>query len=175
VSSFSVKWIYRLELDQTIELGKYYRRSFEYPLSFRDRSGAERLVLFPSGRAVVTAGYAWDGCTPKYALFDVVLGVPDGVPNSRTRKPKTYHASLVHDVLYQFLDVHQLPIDRSGADSAFFDLLKRDAFAPRAIYWLAVRLLGGIYRRGTRIKRRYRGHCVEVRPATRESELPFAA
>jgi len=66
----------------------------------------------------------------------------DGVPNNQTHRPKIYYASLVHDVLCQFLDV-RLPIQRVGADRAFRDIMARDAFAPRYIYWMTVRLFGG--------------------------------
>ncbi len=81
-------------------------------------------------RPLVRAHYAWDVCTPKFALFDIVLGTPDGVPNERTRRPKTYYTSLVHDVQYQFMDVH-LPITRRYADEAFFDLLVRESCGRR--------------------------------------------
>jgi hypothetical protein len=160
---FSVKWIYELDVDYTISLKKYFNESFDQPLSFQDGSGRERLVLYPTGDAVIRAKYAWDGCTPKFALFDIVLGTPDGIPNEQTRKPKAYYASLVHDVLYQFLDAH-LPIKRAGADRAFFDILERDAFAPRYLYWAAVRVFGGVFRLFTRWKRSYAGHRVKLAP-----------
>ncbi len=161
MSPFSVKWIYELDRDYTISLRKYLTTTVEQPLAFHDKSGTERLLLLPDGQATIRAKYAWDGCTPKYTLFDIVLGIPDGIPNDQTRKPKAYYASLVHDVLYQFLDV-ELPIDRRGADNAFFDILERDAFAPRYVYWIAVRVLGGVSRIFTRWKRGYAGRRVAL-------------
>ena len=163
MGSFSVKWIYELDADYRIDLGKYLAEHGDQTLSFQDSSGVERLVLYPTGTAIIRARYAWDGCTPKFALFDMLFGIPDGVPNEQTRKPKAYYASLVHDVLYQFLDV-DLPITRRGADAAFFDILERHAFTPRYIYWAFVRVFGGLTRYFTRWKRSYHGRRVPLGP-----------
>ncbi len=160
---FSVKWIYELDADYRIDLKKYCSEHFDQPLSFQDSSGSEWLVLYPTGIAIIRANYAWDGCTPKFAIFDIGFGIPDGIPNERTRKPKAYYASLVHDVLYQFLDV-DLPIKRRGADAAFFDILERDAFAPRYVYWAFVRVFGGLAHHFTSWKRSYRGRRVSLSP-----------
>ena len=48
-------------------------------------------------------GYAWDGCSPKFQLGDLIFGTPDGVIGMN-HKPKTYIASMAHDILYQFRD-----------------------------------------------------------------------
>ncbi len=166
---FSVKWIYELDADYTIDLKKYLSNHFDQTLSFQDSSGVERLVLYPTGIAIIRAKYAWDGCTPKFAIFDIVFGIPDGVPNEQTRKPKAYYASLVHDVLYQFLDV-DIPIKRPDADEAFFSILERDAFTPRYVYWAFVRVFGGLAHHFTRWKRSYRGRRVPLSPT-----VPLAA
>ena len=54
---------------------------------------AEWLEIATDGRVTVKAnasGYSWDGCTPKYSLFDVaIVGVPDGHVDVRTMKPDT--------------------------------------------------------------------------------------
>ena len=93
----------------------------------------------------MSADYAWDGCTPKFCLLDVLLGVPDGAVDSRTGKVKTYYASLVHDALYQFLDVG-LPYNRKDADDFFLCLMEETGFILRQIYYRAVRLFGGSFR-----------------------------
>ena len=41
------------------------------------------------GAITVLAGYAWDGCTPKFNFFDVLSGTPDGVVDTRTGRSKT--------------------------------------------------------------------------------------
>jgi hypothetical protein len=83
-------------------------------------------------------GYAWDGCSPKYAILDIVAGTPDGVVDETTEKPKTYFASMVHDALYQF--GRQAKIKRPEADKLFLKMLK--GFKLKYLYYFAVRLLG---------------------------------
>jgi len=86
-------------------------------------------------------GYAWDGCSPKFAFLDLVIGTPDGVIDEKTEKPKTYYASMVHDALYQFgpgIGIKRLEIDR-----LFLDMLK--GFKLRHIYYFLVRMFGMFY------------------------------
>ncbi len=159
MSQFSVKWIFVLDTNYAIDLKPYLPSSHSTDIAFEDRDGKRWLEITKDGQATVLTPYAWDGCTPKYALWDIVLGTPDGVPNVKTKKPKAYYASLVHDVLYQFLDAG-LPISRAGADRVFLDILSRDGFGPRWIYYAAVRVFGGGFRLFTRWKRSYRGRMV---------------
>ena len=49
-------------------------------------------------------GYAWDGCSPKFQILDLIFGTHDGAISENTGKAVTYYASMVHDVLYQFHD-----------------------------------------------------------------------
>ena len=161
MSQFAVKWIFVLDEDCSFNVKSHLPSDFTTGCAFEDRSGRRRLEIHPDGTAKVIAHYAWDGCTPKCALWDIVLGTPDGVPNNKTKKPKAYYASLIHDVLYQFLDAG-LPISRADADRIFLDLLTRDGFGPRWIYFVAVRVFGGIFRLFTRWKRSYRGKKVRL-------------
>ena len=63
----------------------------------------------PDGRLIIPREYTWDGCTPKFSILDIfVIGTPDGIKNINTGKPKTYFASLVHDVLYQYFRWHEI-------------------------------------------------------------------
>ena len=128
-------------------------------VAFSDKSGTVRLIIKKSGEITVTAGYAWDGCSPKFCLFDILIGIPDGVIDSTTKQPKAYHASLVHDALYQFL-LDGLPFSRAQADKCFLRLMEERGFAPRYIYWLAVRLLGWLFVAQQRFKRKNRGTMV---------------
>jgi len=112
--------------------------------AFVDRTQKLRLVLKKSGMITVTEGYAWDGCSPKFCMVDILFGTPDGVIDSTTHLPKTYHASLVHDALYQFLR-KGLPFNRAQADNIFLRLMWERGFAPRSLYWLAVRLIGWLF------------------------------
>lgn len=159
--NLSVKWIFELDGDWTYNIRSYLPASFTEGCAFEDRYGKRWLEILPNGDARVLAPYAWDGCTPKFSTWDIAFGIPDGIPHPRTRKPKAYYASLMHDVLYQFLEM-DLPVTRRDADCIFLDLLARDDFGPRRIYFLAVRLFGGGFHIFTRWKRRYRGRRVPL-------------
>lgn len=138
----SPKWIYVLEEDFEWNTGT----PFTFPaMAFFDRTGVKRLELLPNGSIRVLKGYAWDGCSPKFFLFDIVIGTPDGIPHLRTTKPKTYYASLVHDVLYQFLGTG-LPLDRADADRVFFKIMNEHSFAPGKVYYWVVRCFGGLFK-----------------------------
>lgn len=155
----SLDWIYVLGEDFTYDISKYLPANFRAGCAFQDRTGKRWLEIRPDGTVQIPAGYAWDGCTPKFALWDIVIGTPDGTPNPDTKKPKAYFASLLHDALYQFLDTG-LPLTREQADRLFLELLTRDQFAPRQLYYRAVRLFGGFFRHFTKWKRCYKGQRV---------------
>ena len=114
-------------------------------------------------RSVAAAhpGRQSDHCSPKVCVFDFLLGTPEGVVYAPTEKRKTYFASLMHDALYQFLP-DGLPFRRRHADRFFLVLLGESEFAPRWLYWAAVRLFGGLVWRATRRKRQTRGQCNRV-------------
>lgn len=90
-------------------------------------------------------GYAWDGCTPKYIALDLIFGTPDGKIDTETNKPVTYYASLFHDVLYQFKG--EIYISRHEADMLFLEILKHHEFKLKGVYYLCVRLFGGMFGR----------------------------
>lgn len=117
--------------------------------AFQDKNGQTRLLLTTDGIITVVKGYAWDGATPKTCAFDLVLGTPDGVVFLGTGKPKTYYASLVHDALYQFLPKDP-PLTRAQADHCFLLLMQEHRFSLARLYWVAVRLFGGLSSRLTR-------------------------
>lgn len=138
----TVKWLYKLERSYTWPSGKSVPRELE----FRDAKGKVRLRIAASGEITVTEGYAWDGCTPKFCVFDVLCGVPDGAVHERTGRPKAYYASLVHDAIYQFLTRPEMPYSRKDTDDFFLRLMSETGFAPRYLYYIVVRLFGGIAR-----------------------------
>jgi hypothetical protein len=119
---------------------------FEYPdtgWSLDHQFVAKWLEIDTDGKLKVKAnesGYAWDGCTPKKSIFNLlIIGTPDGHIDYRTMQPFTYHASMVHDVLYQYLD--SVPVTKKQIDRLFLKML--GDFKPRYIYYLFVRLFGG--------------------------------
>ena len=161
MTQLALKWVFVLDGDYAWPSG----RLFAEDCAFEDSSGARRLEIRKNGEIKVLAGYAWDGCTPKFSLWDICVGTPDGVPNALTKKPKAYYASLLHDALYQFsIQGLPVPIDRrKEIDRIFLELLERDRFAPRLVYYWAVRIFGGLLFHGyTRHKRRYKGRRVQL-------------
>ena len=135
------RWIYRLSRNYSWKSSYALDRDW----AFQDKEGHTRLLLTTDGTITVTRGYAWDGCTPKFFFLDVVFGIPDGVVDTRTGHPRTYHASLIHDALYQFLP-EGLPLSRAQADRCFLDLMATRNFALRYVYYAAVRLFGWLTR-----------------------------
>jgi hypothetical protein len=160
----SVSWLYKL--DKNFRWISNHRTAED--LVFRDKNGVVRLIIEQTGEITVTRGYAWNGCSPKICLFDLLLGTPEGVVHAKTGKPKTYYGSLIHDALYQFLP-DGLPLKRRDVDGFFLRLLAESDFAPRWIYWAFVRLLGGFFWRATRLKRKTHGtreRVAELAPIT---------
>lgn len=94
-------------------------------------------------RASLGKGYAWDGCTPKWELLDLIVGTPDGRLDYLTEEPITYYASMVHDILYQFKD--EIPVSRNTADKLFHIIMKQADYWWRGLYFAIVSLFGGIY------------------------------
>ena len=149
----SARWLYKLDQNFSWESGF----SIAEDRVFKDAKGRLRLILEKEGgRITVLRGYTWNGCSPKFLIFDVLLGTPEGVTHSETQKSKTYFASMVHDALYQFLD-KGLPLTRRQADATFLRLLQEADFAPARLYWLAVRSFGWLVRWATSAKRDWRG------------------
>ena len=90
-------------------------------------------------------GYAWDGCSPKIKIKDLYFGTPEAILNFETGKSKTYYASLIHDVFYQFSKYIKSFIKRKEVDKEFCLILKKDNFRLAKIYYGVVRLLGWLF------------------------------
>jgi len=56
--------------------------------------------------------------------------------------PQTYFASMVHDALYQYF--YELPYTRKQMDDTFHEMLKASGFKHAGLYYLGVRLFGGV-------------------------------
>jgi len=90
-------------------------------------------------------GYAWDGCSPKWKFKDVYFGTPEAVLNFKTGRSKTFYASLVHDVFYQFNKDLRSFVRRKEVDMEFYAILKENDFRFARLYYLAVRLFGWVF------------------------------
>jgi hypothetical protein len=172
----TVEWLYRLERSFTWES----HLPVTEDLAFRDAEGNVRLVIEAGGRLTVMTGYAWNGCSPKVCILDLVVGTPDGAVYEPTGRPKAYHASLVHDALYQFLDAGS-PVTRAQADGCFLRLMEESEFVLRRPYWAAVRAFGGLVWRAKKMSRRWRGEALPVaawaavgEPQTMANPLPVS-
>ena len=86
--------------------------------------------------------FAWDGCSPKVKFLDMLIGTPDGATDLSTNRPKTYFASLFHDAMYQ--NKSTIPLSRYDVDQIFLKMLKFSDFKLAKLYYLAVRLFGGV-------------------------------
>lgn len=109
----------------------------------------EWIKLEPDGMITVKGahglGYAWDGCSPKWKLKGMYFGTPEAILNNETRQSKTYYASLVHDIFYQFSNEIKGVVRRRDADEEFYSILKRDAFKMARLYFCGVRWFGWIW------------------------------
>lgn len=91
------------------------------------------------GQITIAAGYAWDGCSPKWVLGRWVIGTPDG-PMMPDGWCQTGQASLVHDVLCQFKD--EIPIAKAAAVALFEQQLAEARWPYRRLYVWAVDWFG---------------------------------
>jgi hypothetical protein len=109
----------------------------------------EWFTLQPDGTITVKGtnrrGYSWDGCSPKWKLKEMYFGTPEAVLNDSTLQSKTYYASLIHDVFYQFSSEVKRLVTRAQVDREFYAILKRDGFRLAGLYYLAVRGFGWIW------------------------------
>jgi len=112
----------------------------------------EWLKIYEDGRMVLLGsnprceGYAWDGCSPKFFFWDIHFGTPDGIIGPDEKKPKTYYASLIHDVLYQYRDkLRPKQVSRKVTDLIFLDEMRQRNFRLSKLYYQVVRLFGWIY------------------------------
>ena len=105
--------------------------------------------LDPDGMITVKGtnglGYSWDGCSPKWKLKGMYFGTPEAVLNNETRQSRTYYASLIHDIFYQFSNEVKGIIKRREADEEFYSILKRDGFKMARLYFWSVRCFGWIW------------------------------
>lgn len=83
-------------------------------IELRDKNKKVWAIVSPSGIRILK-GYAWNGCSPKWAFFGRFFGTPDF--------EFTRLASCVHDVLFQFAHVDFLECDVWAANQVFYELM----------------------------------------------------
>ena len=97
------------------------------------------VTITPDGTITISAGYAWDGCSPKWKVGRFAVGVPDG-PIQSDGYPQTAWASLVHDAVCQFKT--SIQVTKRTAVRLFDELLRAAEWLFRPVYVTAVNLLG---------------------------------
>lgn len=102
-------------------------------LSFRT-DGKEWLRI-ESHRMIVASGYAWNGNSVKKGVRllgrDVWLGTPDFIPG-------TLAASLIHDALFQYSGIYQMPIWLDDANDIYEASCRQHNFPLTAVYRAAL-------------------------------------
>jgi len=126
------------------------KEDYIYKSSIKDQEfESEWFKLEKDGTVIVKGsnkkGYAWDGCSPKIKIIDIYFGTPEAVLNFDTGKSKTYYASLIHDVFYQFSKDIKSFISRKEVDKEFYIILKENKFRFATLYYGVVRLLGWFF------------------------------
>ena len=131
-------YLYRINEDY-IHRSSIIGKKFENEWMKLDEDGT---VMIKGG---YQTGYCWDGCSPKGKLFDICLGTPEAVLNPETGVSKTYYASLVHDIFYQFSKELKSIVKRKEVDREFFNILKSNNFRSAKFYHCVVRMLGWMF------------------------------
>lgn len=98
-------------------------------LSFRT-SGKEWMRVEPH-RIIISGGYAWNGNSVKKGVRilgrDVWLGTPDFDPG-------TLAASLIHDALFQYSFLREMPFSCAQANDFYAQICKANHFKLTGIY-----------------------------------------
>ena len=109
---------------------------FHRNASFCDGSGRVWATI-EEGILYISQGYAWNGCSPKRKVLGVWIGTPDTASN--------VHASLVHDVLFQFSATKHFKLTFCQVNSIFRSLMRKDRFPLSDQYYRAVMRFGRDY------------------------------
>jgi len=126
------------------------KENYTYKSSIKGREFEnEWLRLEKDGTVIVKGsnknGYAWDGCSPKVKIKDMYFGTPEAVLNFKTGKSKTYYASLIHDIFYQFSKDIRSFISRKEVDKEFCIILEENEFRFSKPYYGFVWLFGWFF------------------------------
>lgn len=102
---------------------------------FRDGKG-KCWAWVLDGYIHISAGYAWNGCSPKKYIGSDRFGFWVGTPDFK----ETILASLIHDVLFQFSFLGKYTMEE--ANMMFYSIMEEEEFPLAEIYFAAVQKLG---------------------------------
>ena len=180
----SKKLLYQLEQDlycsiegvfSSEECDQFDREVGEHGIHLVDTDG-RKVVSFQRPRTIIVSrGYKWDGCSPKFHVLDLFwFGTPDGIiigsdrpimePDQDKHIPITHErithlASVVHDVLGYCKSDDNMPTlflattrpelwkspGRRNRDRLFCHMLKAKGHQLWWLYYGSVYLLGPLY------------------------------
>ena len=82
----------------------------------------------------IAKGYEWNGCSPKRKVLGIWIGTPD--------EERNVHASLVHDVLFQFSGTWHFKMSFDQVNCFFRSLMRKDGYPLSTLYYQAVMKFG---------------------------------
>lgn len=127
-------YLYTLENDY-----KFFAQTL-IPIRFENKWIRANEVSF-----TIKKGYSWNGASPKKMMFNKVIGTPEG-PIGDNGLPATYHATLIHDALYQFMpELEKLGYTRKQADQEFLYEMQFAGFKYAKLYYYGVRMFGWMF------------------------------
>ena len=112
---------------------------FGVSCQYHDDTGRVWLIT-QKDTCIIKAGYSWDGCSPKFNVGPIVIGIWDGRGKDGEKLLK--YVSLEHDVLLQFLPVG---ISKSQIHRCFYDYMKQLKFRPEILYYAGVLAWGVLH------------------------------
>lgn len=138
----------RINFETGITIGFKVEPGGDIYKAIKDKNGKTLALIMYNGGILVHPGYAWDGCSPKWAPLDLFyLGTPDGRAINGEQILK--YPSCLHDILYQaskiFHDNGWEFITRKQADQVFHQEMKRVGFKLHWLWYGAVRLFSWMF------------------------------
>lgn len=142
----SKPYLWTLEEDYHVSLG--FTIAIE-KMDFHDNKGNKWMTI-DYDTLTIYKDYSWDGCSPKFKIGGKIFGIWDGTKIAHIINgdeidvdSQMKYASLIHDVMYQFLD--DIPLSRKDVDSIFLKDALNANFIFSWLYYCFVRVFGKFY------------------------------
>lgn len=126
--------VWRYKLFEDISIIIPHLAGHTRSISFRDAKRREWARI--DGQVLtIREGYVWNGCSPT-RYFPIIGWIGTPTP------PSVRLASLVHDAMFQFVNVADWPIPYKTCNDLFFDIMRASGFRWTCIYHGAVHRFG---------------------------------
>lgn len=126
--------VYRFKLLQPISVRIDQLKNYKHFISFRDGKNVEWAHIYRDLLSI-SKDYAWNGASPKWWV--PLLGWV-GTPDPEA----TRMATLVHDVLYQFINTEHFPLNVEESNMIFYQIMRAHDFRFSNTYFGAVQDFG---------------------------------